>query len=134
MAGELKERMGHNVSADIHQITFLNARKHGLVEESDIYAWLSNKYQHADCVIICTSKGYRECLNMKNSACPSPLYLNAKYIFDLISNDHQKMKKTVVEVCFQENLDESCQYILFDKRFCIPKQMYQLENYLRKLH
>lgn len=133
LAGELKERMGHNVSTDIRQITFVNARKHCLIEERDIYTWLSNKYQHADCVIICTSKGYNECLNMKNSACPSPLYLNAKYIFDLISNDQQKIKKTVVEVCFQENLDESCQYISFDKRFCIPKQMDYLENYLRNL-
>jgi hypothetical protein len=44
LAEELKERMGLNVSADIHQIIFLNARKHGLVEESDIYAWLSKKY------------------------------------------------------------------------------------------
>jgi hypothetical protein len=31
LAEELKERMGLNVSADIHQIIFLNARKHGRV-------------------------------------------------------------------------------------------------------
>ncbi|CAC5369639.1 unnamed protein product [Mytilus coruscus] len=63
LAGEIK-RQGHSVNTDLHKESFVSAKNQGFVSEKDQYTWLRNRYTHADYIIICSSKGYIEAINM----------------------------------------------------------------------
>lgn len=129
MATQLKQQ-GHQVSTDLQQMSFALAKNKGLVSEKDQYVWLSNKYNNADYVIVCLSKGYVECLNYQ-SACPSQLYLNAKYIFDLIVNDEMRNEK-IIQVSFQNNSLRNDYRLKFGKQFIWPTDMECLNSYMTK--
>ncbi|CAG2226010.1 unnamed protein product [Mytilus edulis] len=132
MAGDLKSQ-GHTVNTDLHKDTFLTAKKQGCVSvsEQDQYTWLRNRYNHADYIIICSSKGYIEAINLDDKVCPSPHYLNAKYIFELIMQDPRKSEKTI-EICFQNTYVKDKLCLPFTRKFILPNEMASLSDQIRR--
>lgn len=132
MAGDLKSQ-GHTVNTDLHRQTFLTAKNQGCVSvsEQDQYTWLRNRCNRADYIIICSSKGYIEAINLDDKVCPSPHYLNAKYIFELIMQDPRKSQKTI-EICFQNTNVKDKLCLPFTRKFILPNEMASLSDQIRR--
>ncbi|CAG2195968.1 unnamed protein product [Mytilus edulis] len=130
IAGKLK-RLGHTVNTDLNKGSFVSAKNQGYVSEQDQYTWLQTRYNHADYIIICSSKGYIEAINLDDKVCPSPLYLNAKYIFELIMQDPRKSEKTI-EVCFQNTYVNDKLCLPFTRKFILPNEMASLSDQIRR--
>lgn len=130
IAGELK-RQGHTVNTDLHRNTYVSAKNQGYVSEQDQYTWLRNRYKHADYIIISSSKGYIEAINLDDKVCPSPHYLNAKYIFELIMQDPRKSEKTI-EICFQNTYVKDKLCLPFTRKFILPNEMASLCEQIRR--
>lgn len=129
LAGEIK-RQGHSVNTDLHKESFVSAKNQGFVSEKDQYTWLRNRYTHADYIIICSSKGYIEAINM-DKVCPSPHYLNARYIFGLIMQDSRKSEKTI-EIFFQNTYVNDKLCLPFTRKFILPNEMASLSDQIRR--
>lgn len=98
LASTLKGQ-GHIVNTDLPSQTFMKAKSEGLVCEQDQYAWLRNKYTNADYVIVCSSKGFAECMN-SDEVMPSTTHLNARYIYGLIKEDQRAVRDKIIDVSF----------------------------------
>ncbi|XP_052064213.1 uncharacterized protein LOC127704264 [Mytilus californianus] len=129
LAGQIK-RQGHSVNTDLHKESFVSAKNQGFVSEKDQYTWLRNRYTNADYIIICSSKGYIEAINL-DKVCPSPHYLNARYIFDLIMLDPRKSEKTI-EICFQNTHVNDKLCLPFTRKFILPNEMASLSDQIQR--